>query len=103
MVGLPVDAVILPVTPYAAMRPKGHYYTGASTNEASEARANTFQAYNCFLNILDYPGVAVPVTYADKEVDVTDPDFKPLTDRDRINMALCTTNRIPSDYNTSKY
>ncbi|KAI1138637.1 amidase [Hypoxylon sp. FL0543] len=69
---LPVDAVILPITPYAAVLPKKSFYFG----------------YNCFINVLDYTAVVVPVTYADKDLDVVESNFKPLTTRDQENMDL---------------
>ncbi|OTA89503.1 hypothetical protein M434DRAFT_398549 [Hypoxylon sp. CO27-5] len=70
--GLPVDAVILPVTPYAAVLPKKSFYFG----------------YNCFINVLDYTATVVPVTFADKDVDVVQSSFKPVTKRDQTNMDL---------------
>ena len=78
--GNPVDAVILPVTPYAAIRPEDDYY---------------YSAYNCFMNVLDYPSVTIPVTFADKAVDVKDWESKPLSEEDKKNRELC---KCPSSY-----
>lgn len=55
--GRPVDAVICPVAPHAAVIPTRYDYVG----------------YTSFLNLLDYTSVAIPVTHADKRVDVAQP------------------------------
>jgi amidase len=52
--GRPVDAVICPAAPHAAVIPNQYVHVG----------------YTSFLNVLDYTGVAIPVTSADKNVDV---------------------------------
>ncbi|KAI0443365.1 amidase signature domain-containing protein [Xylaria telfairii] len=68
--GIPVQAVISPVTPYAAILPGKFYHS----------------PYTSVLNVLDYTSVVIPVTFADEERDIVDPDFKPLTEKDRMNM-----------------
>ncbi|KAL8409425.1 hypothetical protein RB594_007744 [Gaeumannomyces avenae] len=68
--GLPVGAVLSPVSPYAAVLPGKFYHS----------------PYSSALNVLDYPTVVIPVTFADKDVDTVAPDFEPLTHADRINM-----------------
>ncbi|KAI0378565.1 amidase [Hypomontagnella monticulosa] len=73
--GLPVDAVVLPVTPYAAVLPEKSFYFG----------------YNRFINVLDYATIVIPVTFADKDIDIVEPNFAPLTARDRVNMGLYDT------------
>ncbi|KAI2462769.1 amidase [Annulohypoxylon bovei var. microspora] len=70
--GAPVEAVILPVTPYAAVLPKKSYYFG----------------YNCFVNVLDYTSVVIPVTFSNKDLDLADLSSEPLTDQDEFNMRL---------------
>ncbi|KAI1455339.1 amidase [Annulohypoxylon moriforme] len=70
--GLPAEAVILPVTPHAAVLPGKSYYFG----------------YNCFINVLDYTSVVIPVTFANRDLDIIDPSFEPLTVRDKSNMSL---------------
>lgn len=67
--GRPVDAVILPVSPHAAViRGKSYYYTYAS-----------------FVNVLDYTNVVIPVTNANRKIDVFDHDYTPLNDKDKKN------------------
>ncbi|KAL8410439.1 hypothetical protein RB596_000212 [Gaeumannomyces avenae] len=68
--GHPVAAVLSPVSPYAAVLPGNFYHS----------------PYSSALNVLDYPTVVIPVTFADKDVDTVAPDFKPLTEADRKNM-----------------
>ncbi|KAI1204111.1 amidase [Annulohypoxylon truncatum] len=70
--GHPVEAVILAVTPYAAILPGSSYYFG----------------YNCFINVLDYTSIVIPVTFANEDLDVVDSSFQPLTGRDEVNMGL---------------
>jgi len=66
--GKPVDAVICPVAPFPAPRPKMYSYYGYST----------------WVNLLDYTSVVVPVTDVDKTLDPADSDYKPLNEEDRI-------------------
>jgi amidase len=51
--GRPVDGVISPLAPHAAVIP-GQYHT---------------VGYSSFVNVLDYTSVAIPVTLADQAVD----------------------------------
>ncbi|KAL4945683.1 hypothetical protein BDV06DRAFT_184240 [Aspergillus oleicola] len=55
--GRPVDAVICPAAAHAAVIPTQYRFVG----------------YTAFLNVLDYTSVVVPVTHADKSVDVARP------------------------------
>ena len=64
--GRPVDAFVMPVAPFAAARPERYRYLG----------------YTVIINVLDYTSVVFPVTNVDKNVDVVDKDFKPLSDQD---------------------
>lgn len=59
--GRPVDGVFCPVAPHASAIP-GHYRV---------------LGYTTFVNVLDYTSVVIPVTFADKAVDVrgADPSF----------------------------
>ncbi|KAH8590975.1 amidase signature domain-containing protein [Bisporella sp. PMI_857] len=67
--GLPVEAVILPVAPHAAVIPgKWHYYN-----------------YGTIANTLDYSTVIIPVTTADKSVDVPDNEYRTLNKIDMEN------------------
>ncbi|KXX74804.1 Acetamidase [Madurella mycetomatis] len=70
--GRPVEAVIAPVTPYAAVLPGKFKYS----------------QYTSSLNVLDFGTIVIPVTFANKDIDQVSPDFKPLTDKDRVNMEL---------------
>jgi amidase len=71
--GRPVDAVIAPLAPFPAARPKMYAYYG----------------YTTFVNLLDYTSVVVPITTADKNVDIADKDYKPLNDEDKICYESC--------------
>ncbi|KAJ5613905.1 hypothetical protein N7528_007559 [Penicillium herquei] len=66
----PVEAIISPVTPYASITPGNFKHSGY---------------ISCF-NVLDYATVVIPVTLADKDIDVLDPKFKPLSKEDASNM-----------------
>ncbi|OQE81408.1 hypothetical protein PENNAL_c0041G10579 [Penicillium nalgiovense] len=52
--GRPVDALICPLAPHAAVIPSEFKSVG----------------YTGFVNVLDYTSLAIPVTFADKEIDV---------------------------------
>lgn len=56
--GRPVDGFFCPLAPHAAVIPNEYHYVG----------------YTTFVNVLDYTSVAVPVTFADKSVDVRSAD-----------------------------
>ena len=71
--GRPVDAVIAPLAPFPAARPNGYLYYGYST----------------FINLLDYSSCVIPITTANKEVDIINKDFQPLNDIDRRVCSLC--------------
>ncbi|KAK8196097.1 hypothetical protein M8818_007250 [Zalaria obscura] len=66
--GKPVDAVISPLAPFCAARPKKY----------------TYYTYSTWVNVLDYTSVVIPVTNVDKSVDVVDENFKPVNDTDKI-------------------
>ncbi|PVH73421.1 amidase [Cadophora sp. DSE1049] len=68
--GRPVEAIILPVSPYAAVLPGKFFHS----------------PYTSFINVLDYTTIVIPITFADKKIDVVPADFMPLTDKDRLNM-----------------
>jgi len=63
----PVDAMIMPLAPFAAARPDTYKYYG----------------YSSIINVLDYTSCAIPVTKADKSIDVVDADFTPMSDTDK--------------------
>lgn len=55
-----IDAWILPVAPHAAVKHDDYKYYGYST----------------VINILDWPAVSVPVTFADKRIDIKAMEYK---------------------------
>ena len=69
--GQAVDAFIMPVAPHAAVMPGRYLYTG----------------YTEVINLLDYSAAVIPVTTADKSVDLIDPNYAPLNDLDAKNWA----------------
>lgn len=56
----------MPVAPHAAVIPGKYYYVG----------------YTETMNLLNYSVAVIPVTAADKDVDVFDHDYKPLNELD---------------------
>lgn len=71
--GREIDAFVAPITPTAAIRHNQFKYYG----------------YASAINLLDWTSVVVPVTFADKEKDKKQTDFKPLSDIDGIVQAEC--------------
>lgn len=67
--GQAVDAFIMPVAPHAAVIPGRYVYYG----------------YSEVINLLDYTAAVIPVTTADKSIDVADPNYTPLNDLDAKN------------------
>ncbi|KAL9615259.1 MAG: hypothetical protein Q9167_000353 [Letrouitia subvulpina] len=65
--GRSVDAVIAPCAPFAAVRPNTYAYYG----------------YSMIVNLLDYSTCTLPVTTVDREVDVADEGFEPVSELDR--------------------
>ncbi|KAM3555965.1 hypothetical protein MY1884_005319 [Beauveria asiatica] len=45
-----------------------------------------YSAYTSIVNILGYSSAVVQVTFGDKNIDVVEDDYKPLGQRDRLNM-----------------
>lgn len=62
-----VDALITPIAPYPAARPGMFKYYG----------------YSMWVNLLDYTSAVLPVTRADKAVDVVDAGYVPRSEVDR--------------------
>ena len=71
--GRPVDAVIAPLAPFASARPESYNYYGYST----------------IVNLLDYTACTVPVTTVDKDIDVADEQYRPLSDMDQSVYDSC--------------
>jgi amidase len=78
--GRPVDALIAPLAPSAAARPGCYPHYG----------------YTVFVNLLDYTAATIPVTVADKEVDVVDHSFQPLNEMDRKVFESCKCSPLHS-------
>ena len=57
--GRPVDAMIMPLAPFAAARPERYKYYGYST----------------IINTLDYTSCVIPVTNVDRKIDRVDKDL----------------------------
>ncbi|KAJ4217599.1 Acetamidase [Fusarium solani] len=69
--GKQLDAIIAPITPTATIRHDQFKYYG----------------YASVINLLDFTSVVVPVTFADKAVDIKNESFSPLTDIDSMVQA----------------
>lgn len=69
--GKELDAIIAPITPTAAIRHDQFRYYG----------------YASVINLLDFTSVVVPVTFADKSVDVKNTTFKALSELDELVQA----------------
>ncbi len=52
---------------------------------------NIVSAYTSFINVLDYTTNVIPITFADKKIDIVPTDLVSLTDKDRLNMKSCTS------------
>jgi amidase len=71
--GKELDAIIAPITATAAIRhDRTRYYGYAAT-----------------INLLDFTSVIVPVTFADKNIDVKDESRIPMTETDKLVHAEC--------------
>ena len=45
--------------------------------------------YTAIINLLDYTAITIPVTTADKNIDVVDTEFKPLNEQDEEIWKSC--------------
>jgi amidase len=61
-----IDGWILPIAPHAAVKHDDYKYF----------------AYTSVINVLDWPAVTIPVTFADKEKDIKDMQYKSMNDLD---------------------
>jgi amidase len=66
--GKEIDAIVMPITPTAAIRHNQFRYYG----------------YASAINLLDFTSVVVPVTFADKEKDAKREGYSPLNDMDKM-------------------
>jgi amidase len=78
--GKELDAIIAPITPTAAIRHDRFRYYGYATT----------------INLLDFTSAVVPVTFADKKVDVKDESLVPLNEMDKLVQAECMSMFSPS-------
>lgn len=67
MSGKPIDAIIMPASPYSGVEVEKICYVG----------------YTAVFNALDWPAGVVPVTRANKDVDLKDPGYKPRNAKDQ--------------------
>jgi amidase len=94
-----IDAVIMPVAPHAAVIPGKFFHTGQSlVCQRLKRTLMTIKAYTESINLMDYSTVVIPVTKADKNLDIPDNGFTPLNDVDAKNWEACEPR-----YNFSKY
>ncbi|KAI1362113.1 hypothetical protein F5Y08DRAFT_312965 [Xylaria arbuscula] len=63
----------MPVAPHAAVIPGKYYHV----------------AYTEVINLLNYSAVVIPVTKADKQIDVVDDSYCPSGDLDQMNWDAC--------------
>ena len=89
--GKEVDAVVMPVAPHAAVIPGKYYHTGTRPDVEFGLPLMVFLsiAYTEVLNLLNYSVVVIPVTEADKDVDVFDRSYQPLNEIDKKNWEAC--------------
>lgn len=66
VIGQLVDAVIMPVAPHAAVIPGRFYH----------------KSYTAVINLMNYSAAVIPVTKADKTIDIPDRNFEPLSPED---------------------
>jgi amidase len=71
--GREIDAIIMPITPTAAIRHNQFKYNG----------------YASAINLLDFTSVVVPVTFADKAIDKKQEGYIPLGELDRVVQEEC--------------
>ncbi|KAG0651309.1 Acetamidase [Hyphodiscus hymeniophilus] len=79
--GRPVDAIVAPLAPFAAARPNMYDYYGTLLLELT-AIFRVSPGYSAWVNLLDYSAAVLPVTTADKSIDVVDEEYKPMNEPD---------------------
>ncbi|KAL8879539.1 MAG: hypothetical protein Q9192_008213 [Flavoplaca navasiana] len=89
-----VDAILMPVAPHAAVIPGKYYHISKHAlalqlriTSAAKHRLTPIEriAYTESINLLDYSAAVIPVTRADKSVDILDHGYRPLNEVDRKN------------------
>jgi amidase len=61
---------------------------------SSKLTINRWWGYASQFNMLDYPGVIVPVGFVDKRTDVKDEGYRPIGPKDEENYNLCMYSRV---------
>lgn len=85
----------MPVAPHAAVIPGKYYHTGkcdlglVSISLARQTILTAPAAYSEAINLLNYSFVVIPVTKADKNLDVADESYQPLNATDKLNWEAC--------------
>lgn len=83
------------VAPHAVVIPGKYYHTGKcalSQVSTSLARLTVLMApaaYTEAINLMNYSVVVIPVTKADKNIDVADESYQPLNATDKLNWEAC--------------
>lgn len=75
-----IDAIIMPVTPWVAYRPK------------TWVKSHQTVAYTALWNLLNYTALAIPAGKANKEIDVVDEEwlaYQPRNEADAFNKEQC--------------
>ncbi|KAK4644133.1 hypothetical protein QC761_302630 [Podospora bellae-mahoneyi] len=87
-----VNAVIMPVAPHAAVIPGKYYHTGyrrrIAPPEAVFQADDKQRAYTEVINLMNYSAAVIPMTKADKAIDVVpegNDAYRPLNDVDKQN------------------
>lgn len=76
--GKPIDMILMPVSPYSGCANGKFRYVG----------------YTAVFNALDFTAGTVPVTRADKAIDVKDPGYVPKSERDKMVQDLLDTDEV---------
>ena len=97
-----VDGVIMPAAPSAAVQEGLFSYFGKehSTQRSPFRLIYTdilwHQAYSGIVNFLDYTAVTFPVTFADRSLDLENPQYEPLNRIDEAVWRTCKYTTVPS-------
>lgn len=103
--GKPVDAIIAPVAPYAALQLESAMGEGYKSSEDSPHKGLALKgiAYVPWVNLLDYTAVVIPVSKVDPKVDKFQVDYQPLNDVDKSIWEQCKHSRSISGQMLSQH
>lgn len=82
----------MPVAPHAAVIPGKYYHTGGIASHISHSeneRLTMHLGYTKIINVLNYSAVVIPVTKADKSIDIIDGSYYPENGTDQRNWDAC--------------